>query len=90
MIHDATRTGLRHLVLGAMRPAKAKNVTVGDRFEESEADLPVWIVDRISHVRGSLFPLVSLRREGNPDLERTLSISALDDQEVYRRATLKT
>lgn len=78
---------LKRMVLGSrVKTRVPKQVHVGDRFEEQELGQPVWVVERISSVSGSSFPLVRLRREGLPELVRTLSISALSDKDIYKRS----
>ncbi len=62
------------------------DVSVGDRFEQQDEGVSVWIVERISQVRMSPFPLVSLARIGHPDITKTVSLTALLEQNDYKAA----
>ncbi|NVJ99518.1 MAG: hypothetical protein HWE25_15300 [Alphaproteobacteria bacterium] len=63
-----------------------QEVTIGDRFLSRDAQASVWVVERISSVDASSFPLVSLSREGRPDLKKIVSIAVLQDGEDFRPA----
>lgn len=63
-----------------------ENVSVGDRYKQTDDALSVWTVQRISQVQMSRFPLVSLSRENHPDLIKTVSLAALSDGEDFRPA----
>ena len=63
-----------------------RDISVGDRFEQQNEKISVWIVARISNVQMSRFPLVSLTRVGYPDITKTVSLSALSDDVEYRIA----
>jgi len=54
-------------------------VEIGDRFQLRDRHSSVWVVNRISNVEASRFPLVSLRHESYPQLEKTVSMVALED-----------
>lgn len=83
MHYDSPMERFRRMFWPGHGRLKGDYVTVGDRFEE-KGDYPAhWVVENICHVAGSDFPLVRLRREGAPDLTRTLSLSALEEIEVY-------
>ena len=66
--------------------AAACEVSVGDRFEQQDEGASIWIVERISEVRMSSFPLVSLARVGHPDITKTVSLSTLSENIEYRLA----
>jgi len=68
------------------RVRSAREVSVGDRFEQQDAGASIWIVERISEVRMSSFPLVSLARVGHPDITKTVSLSTLSENIEYRLA----
>jgi len=59
-------------------------VTIGDTYEQCDDSLSLWVVERISQVSASRFPLVSLARVGHPDIKKTVSLSALIDRHDYR------
>lgn len=61
-------------------------VSVGDQFAQQDSAESVWVVERISEVQMSSIPLVSLARVGHPDITKTVSLSALDDDSEYRIA----
>ena len=68
---------------GGSRGAKS-SVKVGDLYEESGPGGPIWEVSRVSQLDASVYPLVVLKRLGMPDLERALSIHALEDRSSYQ------
>jgi len=61
-------------------------VSVGDRFKRSDATFSIWVVERISNVRVSRFPLVSLSREGHPSIKKTVSLHALVEDGSFHTA----
>lgn len=61
-------------------------ISIGDRFEHHSGPAAVWVVERISRVDVSTIPLVSLAREGHPDLKKTISLAALEDREEFTPA----
>jgi len=63
-----------------------RDVSIGDRFEQQDGAVSLWVVERISQVRMSRFPLVSLARVGHPDITKTISLSALSRDNEYRYA----
>jgi hypothetical protein len=69
---------------GWRRPVQP--VSVGDRFERQDEAVSVWIVERISQVRMSEYPLVSLSRAGHPDISKTVSLSTLCEKSEFRIA----
>ncbi len=77
---------IRKLVAALQSFDKAPLVVVGDRFTDTDKAVSVWIVDRISDVGMSEYPLISLSCEGYPELTKTVSISVLQEQESFRRA----
>lgn len=85
MTHRSPLSAIKRLFSSSSDGNAAYRVDIGDRFVERDEGLQVWIVDRISSVSGSLYPLVSLHREGRPEVERTLSLAALNDNTAYRR-----
>jgi hypothetical protein len=64
--------------------ASVSPVSVGDTYEQCDNSLSLWVVERISNVSMSSFPLVSMSRVGHPDIQKTVSLSALTDQIDYR------
>ena len=77
---------VKYLLEKAVKSADAVDISIGDRFEQSHHGLPVWIVERISRVEISQFPLISLRREDRPELQKIISLTALQDGIDYRPA----
>lgn len=65
---------------------QARDVAIGDQYEQQVGPLSLWVVERISEVRMSRFPLVSLARVGHPDITKTVSLSALSSENEYRAA----
>lgn len=63
-------------------------VDVGDKFEQRMQGFPVWIVNRVNNVEGCTFPLVSMYREDKPDLTKTLSMTALNENDEFRPHSL--
>jgi len=61
-----------------------RNVAVGDRYEQRDVPVSFWVVERISQVQMSQFPLVRLSRVGYPDITKTVSLSALSEENEYR------
>jgi len=59
-------------------------IAVGDRYEQKDGPVSLWVVERISEVRMSRFPLVHLARVGHPDITKTVSLSALSSENEYR------
>lgn len=55
------------------------DVAVGARYTASGMKPSVWVVERISSVGGSSYPLVSMCREGHPDLKKTVSLAVLQE-----------
>lgn len=72
----------------AMRPQPGvgirETIAIGDRFQQSGQPLSVWVVEKISQVSTSNLPLISLSREGRPDLKKILSLSVLEDGDDFR------
>ncbi|MEX0298578.1 MAG: hypothetical protein AB3N28_05880 [Kordiimonas sp.] len=66
--------------------AQEGSVAVGDKYAQTDDELSVWTVERISEVQMSRFPLVSLSRENHPHLVKTVSLAALADGEDFRPA----
>ncbi len=60
------------------------HIAVGDRFEAVNQKLPVWIVERISTVASSQFPLISIRCETKPDLQKIVSQAVLEDGIAFK------
>ena len=75
---------LKRVVSGVEEGGMRTNIAVGDRFEHQDRDLSVWIVEKISNVSSSHLPLISLSREGRPDLKKILSLSVLEEGEDFR------
>ena len=65
---------------------QARDVAIGDRYEQQDGPVSLWVVERISEVRMSRFPLVRLARVGHPDITKTVSLSALASESEYRIA----
>jgi len=65
---------------------QARDVAIGDRYEQQDGPVSLWVVERISEVRMSRFPLVRLARVGRPDITKTVSLSALSGESEYRAA----
>ena len=65
---------------------KLPAVAVGDRLVYRSPDSSVWVVERISSVGASTYPLVSLAREGHPDLKKTVSIAVIEEGGEFRPA----
>jgi len=63
-----------------------RKVSIGDRFERDDAAISIWVVERISNVRASRFPLISLSREGRPDITKTVSLDAFVKDGGYHTA----
>lgn len=85
----ANQTGigfLKRMFTPAGATLPQAEVTIGDRFLSRDAKTSVWVVERISSVGSSTYPLVSLSREGYPDLKKTVSIAVLQDGEDFRPA----
>jgi hypothetical protein len=59
-------------------------VEVGDRFKSTTNEIPIWIVDKVTKVKSSHFPLVSLKREDQPDMVKVLSSRILEDREEFK------
>ncbi|UTW54093.1 hypothetical protein [Kordiimonas sp. SCSIO 12610] len=62
----------------------AKSISVGDRFRPTTSEIPIWIVDKVTNVKSSNFPLVSLKREDQPHMIKVLSSNILEDREEFR------
>lgn len=54
-------------------------VAVGARYLASGMKPSIWVVERISSVGASSYPLVSMCREGHPDLKKTVSLAVLQE-----------
>lgn len=61
-------------------------VAVGARYMASGVRPSVWVVERISSVGASSYPLVSMCREGHPDLKKTVSLAVLQEGTDFTRA----
>jgi hypothetical protein len=61
-------------------------ISVGDRYQALGTRPSVWVVERISSVGSSSYPLVSMCREGHPDLKKTVSLAVLQDGADFRPA----
>ncbi|WP_308909977.1 hypothetical protein [Pseudokordiimonas caeni] len=72
-------SSMRRWMSGEDTETDTENVAVGDRFCLRERLSSVWVVSRISNVESSRYPLVNLRHESYPDLEKTVSVGALAD-----------
>lgn len=77
---------LKRLFKGEGAVAQATGVTIGARYMSSHHQSTVWVVERISSVGSSTYPLVSLSREGHPDLKKTVSLAVIEEGEDYRPA----
>ena len=66
------------------RGRSARDVAIGDRYEQRDVSVSLWVVERISQVQMSQYPLVSLSRVGYPDITKTVSLSALSEESEYR------
>ncbi|PCI63938.1 MAG: hypothetical protein COB37_03020 [Kordiimonadales bacterium] len=75
---------LKKFLSPGAKPSVIDKVTVGDRFELDAPSVSFWIVERISDVRMSSSPLVSLSREGHPEITKTVSLSAFEHDGDYR------
>ena len=60
-------------------------ISVGQKYSENRAGAPVWIVDKVSHIPMSKYPLVHLKRETMPDISKTLSALVLEERNTYKR-----
>jgi hypothetical protein len=58
-------------------------IEVGDRFHATTNEIPIWIVDKVTKVKSSHFPLVSLKREDQPHMIKVLSSRVLEDREEF-------
>lgn len=65
----------------------APDVSVGDRFEQRDDSVSVWVVERISRVSMSPYPLVSMSRVGHPDITKTVSLAAFAENNEYTLAS---
>ncbi|MFC3051144.1 hypothetical protein [Kordiimonas pumila] len=79
----------RRMVGGIEVPPPMSNIAVGDRYEHMGQGVSIWVVERISKVSMSSFPLISLVREGRPDLKKILSLSVLEEGQDFRPTTLQ-
>ncbi|MCJ9430427.1 hypothetical protein [Kordiimonas marina] len=61
-------------------------LAVGDRYEQADRTLSIWVVERITKLGSSQYPLVSLAREDHPDLKKTVSVAVLEEGEDFRPA----
>lgn len=77
---------LKRLLTPAGAQMTQPEVTIGDRFQHHSSRASVWVVERISSVGASNLPLVSLSREGHPDLKKIVSIAVLQDGEDFTPA----
>lgn len=66
---------------------KSTEIKIGDGFSAIETPKTVWIVRRIVDLPG-LPQHAKLKAEGNINQEIMLSVSALKDRRLYRRAEL--
>ena len=60
--------------------------SVGDRYMQTKAGTPVWVVENVLSVTASRYPLVRLTSEKYPDLMKIVSISTLADHDEFTRA----
>ncbi|WP_262691556.1 hypothetical protein [Kordiimonas aestuarii] len=77
---------LKRLFRGEVVPAHEHGVMVGARYMARNHHTSVWVVERISSVGSSTYPLVSLAREGHPDLKKTVSLAVIEEGEDFRPA----
>ncbi|WP_417457199.1 hypothetical protein [Kordiimonas sp.] len=77
---------LKRLFRGEGRANAAPGVVVGARYSDRHHLTSVWVVERISSIGASTYPLVSLAREGRPDLKKTVSLAVIEEGEDYRPA----
>lgn len=59
-------------------------ISVGDRFQSTANEIPIWIVHKVTNVKSSSFPLVSLIREDQPHMVKVLSSRVLEDREEFQ------
>ena len=77
---------LKRLFQGEGASPLEPSVTIGARYMSSHHQASVWVVERISSVGSSSYPLVSLSREGHPDLKKTVSLAVIEEGEDFRPA----
>jgi len=77
---------LRRLFQGDRITDVVPGVVVGARYSDRRHATSVWVVERISSIGASTYPLVSLAREGRPDLKKTVSLAVIEEGEDYRPA----
>lgn len=86
MASQAKISFLKRMFSGSASGESLNEVTIGDRFQHHGGPAAIWVVERISRVGGSSFPLVSLVREGHPDLTKVVSIAVLEEGEDFTPA----
>ena len=77
---------LKRLFRGEGAGPVEPTVTVGARYTSKHHHTSVWVVERISSVGSSTYPLVSMAREGHPDLKKTVSLAVIEEGEDFRPA----
>ncbi|WP_417461769.1 hypothetical protein [Kordiimonas sp.] len=77
---------LKRLFRGEGTTSIVPGVVVGARYSDRHHMTSVWVVERISSIGASTYPLVSLAREGRPDLKKTVSLAVIEEGEDYRPA----
>ncbi|WP_417463583.1 hypothetical protein [Kordiimonas sp.] len=77
---------LKRLFRGEGTASATTGVVVGARYSDRHHHTSVWVVERISSIGASTYPLVSLAREGRPDLKKTVSLAVIEDGEDFRPA----
>ena len=75
--------GVNSIIGKLSKSAVESEVQIGDRFLAASTKTAVWVVDRVTTVKSSHHPLVSLRREDKPDLIKTISVGALTDSDDF-------
>lgn len=77
---------LKRLFRGEGSGPVGPSVTIGARYMSKHHHSSVWVVERISSVGSSTYPLVSMAREGHPDLKKTVSLAVIEEGEDFRPA----
>ncbi|WP_417449003.1 hypothetical protein [Kordiimonas sp.] len=86
-MHKDSSVGLlKRLFRGDAVREHEPGVIVGARYMARNHQSSVWVVERISSVGASSYPLVSLSREGHPDLKKTVSLAVIEEGEDFRPA----
>lgn len=60
-------------------------IAIGDKFAHVGNSRTVWVVDKIHDHNKDIKPLVTMYREGHPDLLKVLSTTALSGESDYLR-----